>query len=1294
MFTTTCGYCGARINIDENRIPAAGLVTKCPACHKAMMVNRPGLEDLVDLPAPRPPGGDIIDLPAPKGHTPTRPATGPSEMTDLLAPVGPQPTRGGADLLAPVGPTSRKAADLPDLLAPVGPAPTKGTTDLLAPVGPTPSNLPRPVGPRPTELPDLLAPVGPTPSNLLTPVGPTPSNLVTPVGPVPSNQMVTPVGPTPSGQMVTPVGPIGTNQMMTPVGPVTSNLVTPVGPVPTNVLVTPVGPGPTKGVGLPAPKGFFDDVPPPQPAVGHGFGPPDMPSLGLDDLDDLDVVPAGQAAAPPMTLPSLDLPPPTIPPRFAPEGSGLPPPPLPPVPAGTPFTMDGLDLLPHDDPGSLPPDAQHGMGYGDVALPDGEDQPLDETAAQVVSFGKPAPRAPGQGQGHGMSAPMAPVGAPLSSVATLEIGEKIKRKAGTLAPELGTAKKGRAGKAAAAGEAVAEKKTISPAQRRRRRILLAVAVGLAALAGAGFYVYQFVELEALGFMTAPAKEREAKLAAGLSTLRRTMGQAAHGHWDRAAQVAERIAPLQRQGYEAQALGAQAYLAATLDEGLHEKAYKDKADALIGDLIKYSARGSEVDKAHALRTVLDPGKAAEAYTQLAQVERAHPEDRDVPLFMGWAALEAREWDKAQKAFARALTQAKDRPPALYGMGRAQLAAGDTDRAKETFHKLLDLNPDQKHFGAWLGIVEIETVPHDKSGRREKELAALCEIAPERELAHPRDRAHAWTLYGDEALAAGRFEAAAERFRAAKQLYDRDLEAMIGGALADVELRSQVAGKSNVNLTEARRALDQAVRIDPANVRAYLGLARIDLLEAKPNDARAAVDEALKIDAKDAQAHYWHGKVLEDPAVAEDAGAEQAYRTAIGLAPSDYASYVALSQLMIGRGKTAERQGKKDEAKRWSDQALTVLAPITEAARADPRLANTLGTAYLAAKDAAGAEQWFRAAVAADPGSVEARANLAATLVEEEKLSEAVTEYQQAHARAPRREDVALALAEAYERQKRFDVAEKTYGELLSTDGGNVPSARAHGAAGRYFARRENLARAMAEGKIISQQDPGNPVALFLKGYGELIEGKLNEAQRELTDACNQDPQAQCFEVLGRVYEGLKQLTNAEGSFDHARQMDSNYVPALFGLARLHLLRADYYHALEVLDRGLRLDADNAEGWMGKGTAHYKLRQLPEAVAAFQRAIKIDPARVEAYYRLGLVYHDQDKSADAIAALRTATGRAAAGTPWLVDAYQLLGFTYRSLSRRGEMCDAFRKYLEVAPPTDVMHGEVKATSAGCP
>ena len=108
----------------------------------------------------------------------------------------------------------------------------------------------------------------------------------------------------------------------------------------------------------------------------------------------------------------------------------------------------------------------------------------------------------------------------------------------------------------------------------------------------------------------------------------------------------------------------------------------------------------------------------------------------------------------------------------------------------------------------------------------------------------------------------------------------------------------------------------------------------------------------------------------------------------------------------------------------------------------------------------------------------------------------------------------------------------------------------------------------------------------------------------------------------------------------------------------------------------------------------LTKRAEAQAAYQKALSQNDKRAETHYKAGKVYFDDDKGPQAILHLRKSIELAPGGTPWVANAWRLLGYRYYANRQQGEMCNAFRRYLDLSPPTDLMRDEVKRSVAGCP
>src|SRR5262249_22409515 len=313
--------------------------------------------------------------------------------------------------------------------------------------------------------------------------------------------------------------------------------------------------------------------------------------------------------------------------------------------------------------------------------------------------------------------------------------------------------------------------------------------------------------------------------------------------------------------------------------------------------------------------------------------------------------------------------------------------------------------------------------------------------------------------------------------------------------------------------------------------------------------------------------------------------------------------------------------------------------------------------------------------------------------ENKPAEATTEWARAYAAATKREDVALSLADVYEKGRNYESADRIYTSLLSTDGGNVPTARALAAAGRYHARRGQLELAKKQGTELATLDPGNPAAIFLQGFVAAADNKLIEAEKAYHDAIALDPQAQYWDALARLFEKRNALGDAQTAYEQALKLDATYAPAYVGLGRVHLLRRKWGPAFEALQQAAQLDPVSDEIWVGIGDANVGLNKSSEAALAYHEALKRNDKNAETYFKLGRVYDESGESTQSVAFLRSSVAKAPSGAPWLPDALQYLGYRLKRNGDGSGACAAFKQFEVIAPKTHPLYNAVKHDSASC-
>jgi tetratricopeptide (TPR) repeat protein len=234
--------------------------------------------------------------------------------------------------------------------------------------------------------------------------------------------------------------------------------------------------------------------------------------------------------------------------------------------------------------------------------------------------------------------------------------------------------------------------------------------------------------------------------------------------------------------------------------------------------------------------------------------------------------------------------------------------------------------------------------------------------------------------------------------------------IGDDLAEVYYSSQRVRDAVV---EAQSILAK----DPDNLPARRLLARIyvrtlgDLTNTsgqRDTVAHAAEQyrEILRLDPTDIDASLWLARLyrLQN----EQEKAEGVLRALLAREPANENGVEQLTQLLLDEGK--------------SQEAISLLQGILQRAPT-PRLWELLGDAYNQVHDLPNAEQAYRQASEAQPDDLNHRKQLAQTLLTEEKLPEALEQFQRLSQMDADDPDNYLRLAEIYRQLKQLDKAEQ-------------------------------------------------------------------------------------------------------------------------------------------------------------------------------------------------------------------------------------------------------------------------------
>ena len=234
--------------------------------------------------------------------------------------------------------------------------------------------------------------------------------------------------------------------------------------------------------------------------------------------------------------------------------------------------------------------------------------------------------------------------------------------------------------------------------------------------------------------------------------------------------------------------------------------------------------------------------------------------------------------------------------------------------------------------------------------------------------------------------------------------------IGDELAEIYYQSQ-------RIRDAVSEANSILARDPDNLPARRLLARIyvrtlgDLTNTsgqKDTIAHAAEQyrEILRLDPTDTDAALWLARLYRLQNDQEKA--EAVLRDLLMREPANENGVEQLTQLLLDEGK--------------SQEAVSLLQGILQRAPT-PRLWELLGDAYNQIHDLPKAEQAYRQASEAQPDDINHRKQLAQTLLAEEKLPEALEQFQRLSQMDADDPDNYLRLAEIYRQLRQLDKAEQ-------------------------------------------------------------------------------------------------------------------------------------------------------------------------------------------------------------------------------------------------------------------------------
>ena len=485
----------------------------------------------------------------------------------------------------------------------------------------------------------------------------------------------------------------------------------------------------------------------------------------------------------------------------------------------------------------------------------------------------------------------------------------------------------------------------------------------------------------------------------------------------------------------------------------------------------------------------------------------------------------------------------------------------------------------------------------------------------------------------------------------QLAQTLAERPIGSELFALEvLRAQLA----LGDLEGARALVAALPPQPARaIERGLLSAEVSLASGDFD----AAERALGGVGESPRASYLRGRVAE--ARGRDDEAKGHYQTAAQHASERVRATARLGAIALREEKVRD--------------AIALLEPILEGARADAEVVSTLARAYLEADRGDDAARIVTAALAARPDALDlqlakaeidlARGDAAGALATMRSVIERASQSARAQSmlgEAARREGQSALATEAFDRALALDAREPRalIGKVhLAIDAAEPTEAAAA------------LARAREQGAV------DRVLATELEGRVQVMQGLGDEAMRTLRRPALRSRDASLIAAFGWALAQAEADRDAIRQFERAVALDPGQVEAWLGLALSRTRRGDLGGASQAIGEAEGLIQRRTLGpryearlLAARGRLLYENGSFDDARTKAQEALAKDPSCAAAHYVLGLVADARGSSP--VEHLRAAL---AARSPSPEVLGQLLIFDERAADR----CDLARRYLQAAP-----------------
>ncbi len=634
------------------------------------------------------------------------------------------------------------------------------------------------------------------------------------------------------------------------------------------------------------------------------------------------------------------------------------------------------------------------------------------------------------------------------------------------------------------------------------------------------------------------------------------------------------------------------------------------------------------------------KPAVAVPLLMAYLKEHPDDAAALEQLAISATISGDSASARTHLEKALAVEPGRTSAKLGLIQVFMGQGDRAAARSMLEELLAQEPDNR--AGLHALAQLEAQEKDPEGMldaysrissmypsdlfaRYKEGSLLMnkgegekvKASAEAMLRDYPDSAEGHRLMGLYLFREGEFDEAAtylgKSLRIKPDLETYYLLGLVYYNLENLELA----------VTQFQTVLDYS----PGFVQARIMQGEIFLRQGRGPEAMFVAEKLLEGSPEDFRGHVLKGDALIMQGKAHEALAE--FNLAMELAPSHYGLLLKTGLLKLSLGDSS---GEDELVKAIkispegvdarmalhsyyfrngrTEEAVAVLTEGLNGSRNDAVLYNALAKASLGRKDAEGAEEYLAKARGVDPAFLQTYYHGAIAKLFQNKLDEAVTQYDLALGFAPNDLRALFASAAVLEKQGKLDEAQIRLEKARATkDTGAILMLSS------FLQRNKKSDEALTVLNQERTQQPENMV---------LVQGlaKLHVARKEMDKAMTLYDQLEQIDPYGGTMERMRawmaagDLDKAEESARRLMQLQPDKGQSCLPLANILEMRQNRPEAESVLVKGWALDPTDDRIGVVLGELQLRGREAEKALATFDQVLVNSPANAQALTGKGM------------------------------------------------------------------------------